>query len=215
MDLRPLYIFPSLYMDAVPIEWMSTPNAPYYSVLRRMPLSNERHWTNGIRDCAVMSSGKYILLVVITSGAWSKVNFPTLSRFDRYEETQPVLNTLLTATMDRNRCAVWCFIVDTCVAISLHNVNTSTECVIYPVNGGQKSMRLYPSTEWTTYVKGKTLRKYLHMSDVISYICRKSVISLVWLLNHVRNGTHIVLNSSFLSKTAYYEYPTFHDLRND
>ena len=160
----------SLYVDAAPIEWMSTPNAPYYSASWRMLLFNEKHWTNGITDCAVMSSAKYILLVVITSGAWGKVNCLALSRFDRYEKTQPVLNPVLTATMDRNRCAVWCFNLNTCVAISLRNGNTSNECVIYPVNVRRKSVRLYPSTEWTTYVKGTTPRKYLHMSDDISHI---------------------------------------------
>ena len=189
-------------MDAAPIEWMSTPNAPCYSVSRRMLLFNEKHWTNGIADCAMMSLGKYIVLVVITLDAWSKVNCLELSRFDRYEKTQPMLNPLLTVTMDRIRCAVWCFNVDTCVAISLRNVNTSNECVIYPMNAGQKSFRLYPSTKWTTYVKGKTPRKYLQMSYVMSYIYRKSVISLEWLFNHLQNGTHIVFKLSFLSKTT-------------
>ena len=126
----------------------------------------------------MMSSGKYILLVAITFGAWSKVNCLALWRFDRYEKTQPVLNTLLTASMNRNRCAVWCFNVDKCVAISLRNGNTSDECVVYPVNAGHKRLRLYPSTEWTTYVKGTTSQKiFLYVRCYIIYIhtFRKSV----------------------------------------
>ena len=104
------------------------------------------------------------VLILTVCCAFNKVGGTVLAkRFHKHMQTFPGSNPNLTAYMSRNRCADWCLSVPDCLAFSIRMEALFLQCSIYPKNVSDRGLRLYPSTEWITFVEGMDIGMFIRL----------------------------------------------------